>query len=129
MAASQHASDDSTLAALALYRGPLLGTEPLASLPQRAREQLSARYERLAVDTVDRLLARDDTAAAAQWCDRALEHAPLAEPLYRALMQLQLQAGEQVQALRTWARCEARLKAELGVTPSPQTRELLARLR
>jgi LuxR family transcriptional regulator, maltose regulon positive regulatory protein len=129
MAASRHASDASALAALALYRGPLLGTEPLASLPQRAREQLSARHERLAVDTVDRLMARGDTAAAAHWCEQALEHAPLAEPLYRALMQLQLQAGEQVQALRTWARCEARLKAELGVAPSPQTRELLARLR
>lgn len=129
MAASRHPAASSALVALGLYRGPLLGTEPLASLPQRAREQLAARHERLAVDAILSLTAQGDVAAAARCCEQALEHAPLAEPLYRALMQLQLQAGEQAQALRTWARCEARLKAELGVAPSSQTRELLAQLR
>lgn len=54
---------------------------------------------------------------------------PAHEPGWRALMRLLGRAGNRAQALAEYERCRAALRRMLEVEPSPETRELAARLR
>lgn len=110
--------------ALGLYRAPLFGAEPLAGSMHTARARLSLKHAALARSEAERLLAEGAAAAALALLQRALAHDPLNEPLHRALMQAQLQLGERAEALRTYQRLEALLRAELGLAPAPQTAAL-----
>jgi DNA-binding SARP family transcriptional activator/predicted ATPase len=68
--------------------------------------------------------------------DDALDYArrwlamdPIHEPAHRQLMRLYAEAGQQAAALRQYRICEQTLVEELGVPPSPQTVELMERIR
>jgi DNA-binding SARP family transcriptional activator len=109
-------------AAIALYRGPLLAGEPLPSAPwQLLRQQFALRHVRLVKDLGAALEARAEWRAAADAYEQGLARDLLSEPLYRALMRMQLQLGERAEALRTYRRCHEMLNSALGAAPSPET--------
>ena len=67
--------------------------------------------------------ARSHWREAADVYDHGLSRDMLAEPIYRALMrvQLQLQQGERAEAMRIFARCRDLLTTVLGVPPPHKT--------
>jgi len=129
MLAAQRQTDDAAsrlAAALTFYRGDLLDGEPAGDwhLEFRAHLQrrnvdgllaLGALYVRSgklakAIETYRRVLARDD----------------LSEEAVRALMRAYAEQGERAHALREYQCLVERLKSELGVAPSAETRRVAA---
>ena len=66
---------------------------------------------------------------AAARLERAVELDPLLEAAHRDLMLCLVKAGEPGLALRQYEALAARLEADLGVSPSPQTRALAQKIR
>jgi DNA-binding SARP family transcriptional activator len=110
-----------------LYKGDLLPScYDDWILPQR--ERLRQAYIR----ALERLVAlcedRRDYAAAVDHAQGLLRHDPLYEAAYRHLMRLYALADDRANALQTYHTCETVLQRELGVSPSPATQDLYARL-
>lgn len=114
-------------AALALYGGALLGAEDAQGLLRACRQRLALRYTRLVLDHGARLEAAASWPAAQRLYERGLVGDPLAEPLYRALMRVQLQCDERAEALRTFRRCRELLSEVLGAQPAAETLALAQR--
>src|SRR3954451_19285292 len=80
------------------------------------------------LDALDRLgpglAGAGESARAIVYAERLVRHEPLREPPYRLLMRLHDQRGDRARALRVYHACAAALGRELGVEPSPPTREL-----
>jgi TolB-like protein/Tfp pilus assembly protein PilF len=114
--------------AASLYVGELLHgfDAPTAAFDQWLRSQrqhLDDVATKFLVDLADR--HSGDTAASAVLLARQLlERDRLNEPLYRALMQLLLRAGDRVGALKAYADCRSSLASELDVTPELETEQL-----
>ncbi len=119
---------EATLAeAVALYRGDLLAgsyDDWLLAERERLQRDYLAALQRL----IELLAARGDEARAIPYAERLLRHDPLREESYRLLMRLHAARGERARALRVYHVCAATLERELGVAPSPPTRELYAAL-
>ncbi len=114
--------------AVGLIRGTLLAGESLAAAPwQLLREQFVRRGARLVMGWGAELEAQGRWREAADIYEQGLTGNVLAEPLYRALMRVQLQLGERAEVLRTFARCRDLLASVLGVVPAPETVALRAR--
>lgn len=123
---------DARAASLArpLYRGPLVSADEAPGVQlASARDRLALRYTHRVLDEGQRLLAGGDATGALRQFERALLHEPLAEPLHRALIAAQLQAGERAEALRSYRRCADLLQRSLGVAPSAETQALAERAR
>ena len=110
--------------ALDLCRGELLGglddewvQDPREEHGRRVSEVLS----RLAVAAE----ARGDRVEAIAWNRRLVQHDPLSEEAHRELAQRLAATGDRAAALSAYARLRDRLKATLGVAPSPATRRLI----
>jgi DNA-binding SARP family transcriptional activator len=112
--------------AVALYRGDYLADEPDAPWADDLRESLRERFLSALHDLAALRLDAGDYDAAIALARRGLEHDRLREPLYRALMRAQAQAGDIASALQSYERCRRALDEELGAAPSPQTRDLHA---
>jgi DNA-binding SARP family transcriptional activator len=116
--------------ALALYAGDLLPGFHLDDAPEWERwlDDERARLRRTmsaaACGLADRAAADGDSAAAAGWARRALELDPADELALRRLVGLLDGMGDRVGALREYDAFAARLEAELGLEPSPETRAL-----
>jgi DNA-binding SARP family transcriptional activator/tetratricopeptide (TPR) repeat protein len=111
--------------ALALCRGELLqGVEDewALSARDRHRERVVGLLERLAGNCGSQRQAIELTRHQVQ-CD------PLDEAAIRRLITRLDAAGDRASALRTYQALAERLRRELGVAPSPITRELAASLR
>ena len=98
---------------------------------ERARRRL-ADVQLRALDTAVRVqIALGNDGQAVRDAERAVELAPVREPGWRLLMDAHAAAGDISSALAAYARCRTVLTEELGVGPSPATREshqaLLAR--
>jgi len=65
---------------------------------------------------------RDHTAAL-ELAERLQQAEPLQEETYRTLMRLHALSGNRAEALRSYHRCAAMLEQELGIGPSPATKE------
>ena len=68
----------------------------------------------------------DDPAAAAEWARRWAALRPLDEPAARTLIRLLLATGERAAAVAAYRRLEVRLRAELDLSPAPETAALLS---
>jgi predicted ATPase/DNA-binding SARP family transcriptional activator/Tfp pilus assembly protein PilF len=113
--------------AAALYEGDLLPgcyDEWVLAERERLRQLYGTLLERLAVE----LEARQAYPAALRYALRLLDQDPLREETYRLLMRLHAIAGDRAAAVRVYHRCEATLRRELDVEPSPATREAYARV-
>jgi DNA-binding SARP family transcriptional activator/tetratricopeptide (TPR) repeat protein len=114
--------------ALALCRGELLeGMEDEWVLAERERhrELVIALLERLAHACVERGEMRD----AIEWTRRQVQRDPFDEEAHRRLIFRLGAVGDRAGALRAYRTLAGRLRRELGVAPSAQTRELIERLR
>lgn len=60
---------------------------------------------------------------------RWIAHNTFHEAAYRRLMELQALSGAPTAALQTYATCASVLRAELGVTPAPETQALAERIK
>ncbi|MEO8082087.1 MAG: AAA family ATPase [Caldimonas sp.] len=90
---------------------------------QRQQRRLSARQS-----LIDRILAaeaRSDPAAALPLAHELLALDLLSEDAHRRLIRLHYAAGNRSQARQAFARCEAMLRSELGVSPSAETVALM----
>jgi DNA-binding SARP family transcriptional activator len=123
-----HIEQDRLDQALALCRGELLGgleDEWVHEHREAHRELLSRLLERLAA----RAEASGDHSGAIAYTRRRVALDPLAEDAQRALIARLVAGGDRPGALAAYARLRDRLRRELGISPSQQTRELIVRVR
>lgn len=87
------------------------------------REELRQTY----LDSLERLVwlleEQREYQAAIRNAQLLLRHDPLHEEMYRRLIRLHALKGDRAGALRVYHTCTTYLKRELGVEPSPATRE------
>src|SRR5262245_37147581 len=118
-------------AAVALYSGPLLeglclGDAPVFEEWHRAER---ARCSHAHLNALNSLAAWAETrqawGEAIEYVQRMLQMDALAEEAQRRLIQLYLRSGASGRALRQYHQFETELQRELGLSPSPETQELL----
>jgi DNA-binding SARP family transcriptional activator/tetratricopeptide (TPR) repeat protein len=110
-----------------LYRGDLVPQcydDWVVPRREALRDRLASVLERL-VAAHER---RRDHGAAIRYAQRLLDHDPLLESTYRLLMRLHAVTGDRTGAVRIYHACATTLQRELGVPPSPETREAYERL-
>jgi DNA-binding SARP family transcriptional activator len=113
--------------AVALYEGDLLPSSYQDWIVPE-RERLRQAFER-ALGKLARLLEdQQEYREAINYAQQLLRYDPLREASYRRLMRLRALIGDRAGALRTYHRCATALDRELGVQPSPVTREMYERL-
>ena len=111
------------LIAMTITRRAFLPGEEAAWAEGRRRELAELRIR--ALDCFSQALAANGEFELAIRHGRdAVRLDPFREPGYRTLMRLLSAHGERAEALRVYEQCRATLSAELGVDPSPETREL-----
>ena len=121
--------------ALALYGGELLeglhvaGAQGFQHWLDRERARLRRQARAAAGELADRAQRKGNAVGAARWLERALEIAPADETVLRRLVSSLDEAGDRAGALRTYERHATELESRLGAGPSPETRELIARIR
>lgn len=121
-------SPRSLRAAVEMYAGDLLpGCYDEWILPERERlrQAYHGAQERLA-DWLEKAGEHEEAALHAR---RLLMHDPLREETHRQLMRLCALRGDGSGVVRAYRDCAAVLRDELGVEPSPPTRDLFERLR
>ena len=122
------AAGDDPAAALELCRGDLLeGLEDdwAVSARDRHRERVIELLERLAQDAEERGEPRE----AIELTRRQVERDRFDEDAHRRLIERFERAGDRAAAMRIYRGLAERLRRELGVAPSRQTRELVERVR
>jgi len=115
-------------AALALCRGELLeGIEDdwAIAARERHRARVTALFEGLARAAEH----HDEPREAIEMTRRQVEHDPFDEEAHRRLIIRQHASGDRAGAILTYRALSDRLRRELGVAPSSQTRELIEQLR
>ena len=114
--------------ALALAGGELLAgldDDWVVAARDRHREAVIAALERLAAQAE----AAGDLAAAVRLTREQVERDPLSEESNRALIERLWRAGDRAAAVAVFERLRERMRVELRVAPSAQTRALVERLR
>jgi len=113
--------------AVALYRGDLFpGCYDEWILPER--DSLHQHHLGALATLVLLLEAQRDYSAAIRCARSWAQHDPLAEDAYRTLMRLLALTDARARALRVFHTCARILKREIGIEPSPATREVYERL-
>lgn len=114
--------------ALALHRGELL-----AGLDDDWVWEARDRHRQAVVDVLERQAEdaerRSDLLDAVRLTREQVELDPLSEERHRALIERLWHAGDRAAAAATYERLRERLRTELRLAPSAQTRALLDRLR
>lgn len=117
------ARQDAYRAAVDCYEGDLLpGCYDDWILAER--ERLRLRYGAALGQLVTLLESQGAVTPAVLYAQRLIQHDPLYEPVYAALMRLYAALGDRVNILRTFEACAAVLERELGVAPGVETRQL-----
>ncbi len=91
-----------------------------------ARDDHRARLGALMAELAEAAEARADSAEAVEWTRRQLAVDPLSEECARDLMRRMAERGDRAGAVRVHARLRDRLRTELGLVPSRETRDLVA---
>ncbi len=114
--------------ALSLCRGELLAgvdEEWVYAYRDAHRDRLSELLERMA----SKAEAAADPTTEIALARRRVALDPLAEDAQRVLIARLARVGDRVGALSAYARLRERLRRELGISPSQETRSLVARIR
>lgn len=120
--------------ALSLYRGDLLVGFLCESAPgfvrwlDGERESLRTRAANGARALATRHESGGSYTPAIGWARRAADYAPDDERALRRLISILEKAGDRAGAVRAYESFAARLAAELGITPSAETRAMITRL-
>jgi DNA-binding SARP family transcriptional activator len=115
-------------AAAAASRGDLLaGFDGDWAL--RARDEHAADLARVLGTLAGREAEAGDVPAAVAWARRRLEVEPLAEAAHRELIRLLARSGDRPSALAAAGAMSERLRSELGIPPSAETRALVEDIR
>ena len=122
--------------ALELYRGDLLagfflsgGSVPFERWLEETRSTLRDTAARLAAVLAREAEGAGDREHAVAWARRALALEPENETALRRLLETLERAGDRAGALRSYETFARRLAQDLDQDPSPETRELVARMR
>lgn len=105
-------------------RGFLDGESQDISWQLEPRERFKLRFTRAAGAVSSRLVDLGKHQAAIRTLEHALEAEPLAENLYRKLMQIHADQGSHAEVLRVYRRCRKMLSVLLSVKPSAETEAL-----
>ncbi len=114
--------------ALSLYQGEYLPDaryEPWATME---RENLAVRFLHAGDRLCQYLLSQGQLEEVIELCGRLLRQDNCWERAYRYLMQAYARCDDFGQVARVYRRCEDTLQDELGVEPSPETRQLYRQL-
>jgi DNA-binding SARP family transcriptional activator len=95
----------------------------------RARDEHVAELGRVLASLAEQAEAAGDLEGAVGWTRRRLEVEPLAEEAHRDLIRRLARAGDRPAALTAAAALGDRLRRELGVPPSTETRTLVEEVR
>ena len=114
--------------AAALYGGDLLPNCYDDWIGARTRLRLASASSTPWSSLIALLEAKREYEAAIEAAERLLRYDPLHEACYRALMRLYALTGNRASALRIYHTCATVLQRELGVEPSPDTRQAYERL-
>lgn len=109
--------------AVELYGGDLLPgcyDEWIAAPREKLREDFLAALQEL----ISSHEHTGDNSTAILYARRLLRHDPLQEENYRQLMRLHMANGDHSAAIGVYRACQTMLERDLGVEPSPVTREL-----
>lgn len=110
-----------------LYRGDLLpNCDDDWIVPQR--ERLRQTGIRVLEQLIQLLEAQCNYRCALKYAQQLLRMEPLSESTYCQVMRLHELSGDRATALRVYHQCMTLLQEELGVYPSPATRQLYERL-
>lgn len=115
--------------ARSLYQGDFLAEDLYEPWTFNERERLREQYLTLLTELAEAYAQQGKYRRAMQLCRQALSADPVREAVYVRLMLYHYYAGEQDQALRTFARCQQVLAAELEVPPLPETTALAQQIR
>jgi DNA-binding SARP family transcriptional activator len=119
----------SLMATMEAYRGEFLAGLSLPDAPEfelwllGERARLRQLHERGLAELVARLIARELFEPALQWARQFVQSNPLSEEAHAHLIWLYARTGQRQAALEQFERCQALLRQELAVEPTP---ELLA---
>ncbi|HEV2474877.1 MAG TPA: BTAD domain-containing putative transcriptional regulator, partial [Chthonomonadales bacterium] len=113
--------------AIKLYKGDLL-PECYQGCFEPFRHALSAAYRKALQDLIVSLDRAGETDAAIEWARRALAEDPLAEEMHCTLMRLYSSKGQPSAVARQYRELEAVLSEHLSTRPTPEVKELAARL-
>lgn len=94
-----------------------------------ARRRCGDRVADAVAQLADEAEAAGDRPGAAAWTRRLVELEPLSESAHRLLVARLAAAGEPAEALAAYEAMRERLRRELGVVPSPETRTLVDEIR
>jgi SARP family transcriptional regulator, regulator of embCAB operon len=108
----------------ALYRGDLRAYDDGAEWVVSERRVLDAAYQGLLGDAAEAVAALGLAREAVDYATRVLERNPFSERASRVVMRGYAELGEMSSALAEFQRCRGLLASELGVDPSPQTRQV-----
>lgn len=126
---SESPGDTMVVRALRLYRGHFLGDGADAAWAIAYRDKLRTQFMQL-VETAGAHHAAGGRFDDAERCYRkALELDPVAEGIYRRLMQSLAGRGETAAAIDVYRRCREMLSVLLGAKPSPETAGAYERIR
>ena len=115
--------------ALDHYRGVYLQGDSFCGCLDVQRERLRGKFLRC-VSIAGRIMeAGGHLEEALDWYRRGIEIDPLAEEVYRRLIDCYARAGRTSEARAAFIRCEKALRHGLGVVPSSETRSLIQALK
>ncbi len=128
LSADPHQAEKILPDVLRLYRGPFLsGDEDRAwLLPQR--ERLHSKFLRTLEGAAAQRVRSGDLEGAVDLYRRGIEVDPLAENLYRGMIDCYIRQDRRAEALEVYRHCRQMLSVVLGVPPSPETESLHALL-
>lgn len=111
--------------ALELYQGDFLQDCLYEDWATAERERLLAAYLRAAQKFAEILLGENEIDECIRVCEQILAKDSCWEEAYRLLMMCYLTCRNRAMAVRTYERCAAALRTEMGVEPTRETAKLL----
>lgn len=113
--------------AIELHRGVYLPDRLYEDWPCDERERLQV-LTLGAIVTLSELIIAENPMESVRLTQQALLIDPTWEDAYRIQMQAYFQKGNRPMAIKTYQQCEKMLKAEFGVAPLPETKQLFQKI-